>query len=159
MFGLWVIYNNGMVPSILTFKRTPSRFATRKVYSISVFLSLEKQNCPSNKFFAPFGSFFTGTKVVLRPLFSVCFHFHAHFFFHGHVFRFFTQVRNLLLQGPILEFDYKSIIWGYKIVFIWKTGKFCFSPVLFKSFSDFFSGTFFHANYFSNFSLGSFFYG
>ena len=36
---------------------------------------------------------------------------------------------------------------------------FFFSPVLFKSFSDFFSGTFFHANYFSIFSMVRFFYG
>ena len=108
--------------------------------------------------FGPFWKFLYGQKSGFTSTFFRVFHFHAHFFFHGHAFQFFSQVRILLFQGHILEFENKSIICGYEIVFIWKTGIF-FSPVLFKSFSDFFSGTFFHANYFSIFSMVRFFYG
>ena len=49
------------------------------------------------------------------------------FFFHGHAFQFFSQVRILWFQRHILEFENKSIICGYEIVFIWKTGIFFFT--------------------------------
>ena len=157
MFDPWVIHNNGTVPAMLTFRRIPSWFTTTKVYSISVFFSLEKQNCLWNQILAPFGSFFTGKKMVSRPLFSV-FSLSRPRIFHGHIFQFFSRVRNILFQGRKFEFDNKAIIWGYKIVLVWKTGKFWFSPVILRVFFDFIPrGFHFHGHFFSIFSLVWFF--
>ena len=81
--------------------------------------------------------------MVSRPLFSVFFTFTHTFFFHGHAFQFFPQVRILLIQGHIFKFENKSIICGYEIVFIWKTGFFFFHRSFLRVFLTFSRGLFF----------------
>ena len=94
--------------------------------------------------------------------------FHVHFFpcfslsrpriFHGHIFQFFSRVRNILFQGRKFEFDNKAIIWGYKIVLVWKTGKFWFSPVILRVFLTLSTGISFSWPLFLNFFPGLIFF-
>ena len=154
MFGPWVIHNNGMVPSMLTFRRIPSRFTTTKVYSISVFLFSWRPKLLVKPNFGSFWKFLHGQKSGFTSTFFCVFHFHAHLFFTGTFFNFFHGLEIFYFEGQKFEFDNKAIIWGYKIVLIWKTGKFCFSPIIFKSFFDFFHGDFFFMATFSQFFPG-----
>ena len=90
VFGPWVIHNNSMVPSMLTFRRTPSRFTTTKVYSISVFLFPWRPKLLVKPNFGSFWKFLQWQKSGFTSTFFRVFHFHAHLFFTGTFSIFFT---------------------------------------------------------------------
>ena len=87
-----------LLPSMLTFKRTPSRFATTKVYSISVFLFPWKAKLPVKPILGPFWKFLHKQKSGFTSTFSVFFTF-THTFFHGQVFHFFHMLEIFCYRG------------------------------------------------------------
>ena len=87
-----------LLPSMLTFKRTPSRFATTKVYSISVFLFPWKAKLPVKPILGPFWKFLHKQKNGFTSTFSVFFTF-THTFFHGQVFHFFHMLEIFCYRG------------------------------------------------------------